>query len=82
MESFILVECPHCKDYIFILHNETNCKIFRHGVYKNNYKQIDPHMKKEECDRLKKENLIFGCGKPFKLEFINSNYITKICDYI
>ena len=30
-------------------------------------KQIDPHLKKEECDRLKSKNLIYGCGKPFQL---------------
>ena len=50
--NYLIVECPHCKSYIYILKKEINCKIFRHGVYKSNNKQINPHMKKEECDYL------------------------------
>lgn len=79
--EFIYVECPHCKDYIFILLKELNCRIFRHGVYKNNFQQIDPHMKKEECDQLKEKNLIYGCGKPFKINF-DGFWYAEICDYI
>ena len=83
-ENSIIVTCPHCNLLIFIFEKEYNCKIFRHGVYKNNIsQQIDPHLSKEECDRLKKEDRIFGCGKPFKLM---NNAIGKptavICDYI
>ena len=80
----ILVKCPHCEDLIIINKKDFNCKIFRHGVYKNNNKQIDPHLNKNECDRLFKEGLIYGCGKPFKL-IINeqeNKYLTEICDYI
>jgi hypothetical protein len=38
--------------------NEINCAIFRHGSYKKNLQQMNPHEKKEECDRLAQENLI------------------------
>lgn len=79
--EYIYVECPHCKEYIFILLKELNCKIFRHGVYKNNFKQIDPHMKKEECDKLKEKDLIYGCGKPFEVCF-NGFWCAENCDYI
>lgn len=77
----IFLECPHCKSMIIINTKDFNCKIFRHGVYKNNNKQIDPHLNKTECDRLFNEKLIYGCGKPFKL-IDNSNYHAEICDYI
>ena len=80
----ILVKCPHCEDLIIINKKDFNCKIFRHGVYKNNNKQIDSHLNKNECDRLFKEGLIYGCGKPFKL-IINeqeNKYFTEICNYI
>ena len=80
----ILVKCVHCEDLIIINKKDFNCKIFRHGVYKNNNKQIDSHLNKNECDRLFKEGLIYGCGKPFKL-IINeqeNKYFTEICDYI
>ena len=41
-------------------------------------------LNKNECDRLFKEGLIYGCGKPFKL-IINeqeNKYFTEKCDYI
>ena len=39
---------------------------------------IDPHTPKAECDRLFREGLIHGCGKPFKFDGVN----LTICDYI
>jgi len=83
-DNTAIVTCPHCNLLIFIFEKDYNCKIFRHGVYKNNIsKQIDPHLSKEECEKLKKTDKIFGCGKPFKLV---ENMIGKptaiICDYI
>lgn len=73
-------QCPHqdCKLLIEVKKKEINCKIFRHGIYKDNYKILDPHLKKEECLRLKKENLIYGCGKPFKFD----GEKVEICDYL
>jgi len=86
MESYITAHCPHCKQLVFLLKEEFNCKIYRHGVYKSNYKQIDPHLNKEECDRLKKEDLIYGCGKPFQIVVEskeNKNiYLIQKCGYI
>ncbi len=74
------INCPHCEITIEIL--ELNCKIFRCGILKNNLKQIDPHLKKHQCDELKKKDLIFGCGKPFMVDLINNKYECRICDYI
>ena len=82
MDNHIIIQCPHCKDYIQVFKKEFNCKIFRHGILKCNLKQIDHHLKKEECDRLKKEDLIYGCGKPFQLIENDGKYSTVICDYI
>jgi len=84
MNTYI-VACPHCELMIMVNKNELNCKIFRHGIYKNTYTQINPHYSKEICDKLIKDNLIIGCGKPFKL-IINKKDINEckaiICDYI
>jgi hypothetical protein len=80
--SYIVVTCPHCNQEILIMKKEFNCKIFRHGVYKKNLKQLDPHLNKIDCDRLKKEDLIYGCGKPFRLVESNKNISAQICDYI
>jgi DNA-directed RNA polymerase subunit RPC12/RpoP len=76
----LLVICPHCNSQIEIL--ELNCKIFRHGVYKKNHQQINPHASKSECDYLAQNDLIYGCGKPFQIIQKDNNYETIICDYI
>jgi hypothetical protein len=59
-----------------------NCGIFRHGVVKENGKQMDPHSSKDLCDYYIRENKIYGCGKPFQVLLINNKLETKICDYI
>lgn len=81
MTEYIL-KCPHCHLYVLIHHNDLNCRIFRHGVLKNNNEQIPPHLHKEECDRLYTENLIYGCGKPFRVNGEGNHISIEICDYI
>jgi hypothetical protein len=76
MPEISLVVCPHCDAIVEIL--ELNCKIFRHGIYKNNNQQINPHASKEECDSLVVNDLIYGCGKPFRVE----NNVAIVCEYI
>jgi hypothetical protein len=75
----IIVECPHCKDLILI--EKINCSIFRHGVFKCNGKQLNPHAPKPECDLLFNKNLIYGCGKPFELIKKDDTFIAEICEY-
>jgi hypothetical protein len=78
--------CPHCLNIVII--EQLNCCIFRHGIYKDNYNQIPPHLPKQQCDDLKNKDLIFGCGKPFQVVKDNSDptNIEKmkivVCDYI
>ena len=55
---YILIKCPHCEELITVNIEDFNCEIFRHGVFKSTNEQIDPHLNKEGCDRLFKENLI------------------------
>ena len=76
----IIVKCPHCEHYMEI--EQLNCKIFRHGILRSNGKQIGPHSPKELCDYYIKNNKIYGCGKPFRIEKNGDEYITLICDYI
>ena len=75
-----IIICPHCNNYIII--EKINCGIFRHGIYKNNGKQIKPHSSKEICDELVKNNLIYGCGKPFQIIKNGEKFEIQICDYI
>lgn len=80
MNSNFEIKCPHCDEWIII--EQINCAIFRHGVFKNNMTQINPHLPKSECDELKNLDLIYGCGKPFRLENVNGDWKIFICDYI
>ena len=61
----LVVNCPHCNQTIFI--EKRNCGIFRCGVLKKNGKQNPPHSKREKCEKLLNEELIYGCSRPFML---------------
>ena len=60
-----LVKCPHCLEDVII--QKMNCGVFRHGVYKDTGKQVNPHASQETCNKLIKKNLIYGCGQMFTL---------------
>ena len=77
-----IFQCPSCLDYIIVNINEINCKIFRHGIFKNSNNQIDPHTSKVDCDKYVEQDMIFGCGKPFCLKDIGDKWYVDICDYI
>ena len=77
-EQPVLV-CPHCKEYIII--EQLNCGIFRHGVLKNG-RQMEPHAPKQMCDHYIENNLIYGCGKPFRIICKDNKFEIEICEYI
>jgi hypothetical protein len=79
-ENHIIVVCPNCDEFVLI--EELNCCIFRHGVFIETGKQIDPHAPKELCDYYKKSNKIYGCGKPYQIIKQDDKYIAIKCDYI
>jgi len=83
-DNCYVFNCPHCDSLIQVEKNQVNCTIFRHGQYKSTGEQIPPHSSKEICDSLVKQNLIYGCGKPFKLLLDSNNIVShaEICDYI
>jgi len=74
----MIINCPHCN--ISIELTEIRCGIFRCGIFKKDFTQIPPHSTEEECDNYNKENLIYGCGKPFQIIF--PNFIIQKCNYI
>ncbi len=78
--SEIIVICPHCNIPVII--EKLNCRIFRHGIIIQTGKQINPHASKKECDEYVSQQLIYGCGKPFKILKQNDEYKAFICDYI
>lgn len=78
----LIFNCPHCEETIIVYLPELNCKIFRHGVFKNNLKQIDPHLPKHNCDHLFNLGLIYGCSFPFIIIVENGKYFVDKCGYI
>ncbi len=77
----LIFYCPHCNDKLIINTNDLNCKIFRHGQYKDG-RPLDPHAPKVLCDSVVKSDLVYGCAKPFQIIKNEGNYTIKICDYI
>jgi len=75
-----ILVCPHCKEFVII--EKINCSIFRHGVLKKNNNQIESHAPKQLCNYYIKNDLIYGCGKPFKIVIKENIFVTEICDYI
>lgn len=76
----LIVTCPHCQEFVLI--DQLNCRIFRHAVLKSNNEQINPHATKLECDDYVSKNLVYGCGKPFRVIDSGQEYKVEICDYI
>lgn len=72
----MIIICPHCGEYIII--KQLNCGIFRHGILKSSYKQINPHAPQKQCEYYINKELIYGCGKPFK---INTDGNVEKCSY-
>jgi hypothetical protein len=72
--------CPHCNDFIII--EQINCGIFRHGILKSHNTQINPHASKEECEYFINNGLIYGCGLPFRIIQEGNKFVIEICEYI
>ena len=77
-----IFKCKHCNEEFIINERDFNCMILRHGSYKINYMNINPHLPKNECDSLFETGAIYGCGKPLKIIYQDNKYDIVICDYI
>lgn len=86
----IIVVCPHCKHLVLTTKKDIRCSIYRHAIFKNNYRQISPHTGENECNELLREKRIIGCAKPFKIVYVpddthndeSKKYKAEICGYI
>jgi hypothetical protein len=76
----LIITCPHCQ--VPVLIEQLNCKIFRHAILKSTNQQINPHASKSECDHYVTNDLIYGCGKPFRIVITENTITPEICDYI
>lgn len=78
----LIFKCIHCEDYVIVAITELNCCIFRHGTYKSNMQQVNPHAPQSECNRLSENGLVYGCCKPFRIHKKDGNYYVEKCGYI
>jgi hypothetical protein len=80
-----VLKCLHCNEDFIIYDTDFNCRILRHGVIKATMQPINQHASKEECERLVREGLIYGCGKPMVIIRKSpppDEYGVEGCDYI
>jgi len=77
-EDIFYFQCPHCQVMIQVPRHEIRCTIFRHAVFKKGMRFVNPHASKEECERWLKEDIVYGCTKPFKFD----GKKVEICGYI
>ena len=77
-EKIITFICPNCQVTLEVREIDINCRIFRCGVFKNNLEPINPHLSKQDCEKLIHENKIYGCGAA--LELLKEGKIIQ-CDY-
>ena len=78
--NYYVYKCPHCGIQCITAINEVNCKIFRCGIFKETYNQINPHATKPECDAYVLQNRIYGCAKPYIIDI--NNMLIFPCDYV
>ncbi len=74
--------CIHCNEPFVVRGCDFNCRILRHGVIRGTMKSMNPHAPRSECERLVRDGLIYGCGKPMRICDVSGNYNVEICDYI
>jgi hypothetical protein len=81
-DEYLVFPCPHCDEMVLVYKNDINCGIFRHSIYKENYKKVNPHLPKKLCEYLISNELIYGCSKPIRVFICNDKYEVEKCDYI
>lgn len=76
--------CPQCNQLGFIMRNEINCGVFRHGHLKATGMPIPPHASEAECERLLEEGLVYdnACAKPYRIRKEDNVWKIESCGYI
>lgn len=80
--NMYIFKCPHCDQFIIVHVTELNCKIFRHGCYKFNGVQVDPHASEQMCNILKNSDKVIGCCNPFQIVCVDDKLYAIKCGYI
>lgn len=74
--SDFYIECPWCTDIIYI--EKVKCALFLHGFNNRTQRNIGPHTKRVNIEKIRNSGNLRGCGGRFKLVYINS-VISALC---
>jgi len=80
--EYLVFPCPNCQELTIVYKIDICCAIFRHGCFKDTYFNINPHLSQVMCQHLIKNELIYGCSKPFQILEDNGHFEVNKCDYI
>ena len=80
-DDYYHFKCPNCFYEIIVKKKQLRCKIFRHAIYKSSYKQVNPHLSKARCEKLTKENKVYGCCRPFEIISDGVKMYASVCEY-
>jgi hypothetical protein len=72
-------QCPHCELWIQVRREDLNCKIFRHGVFIDSGKPIDPHASKGDVES--QSHNILGCGGPHMIYNDTGKWYVRACSW-
>jgi hypothetical protein len=75
----LIFPCPHCGLMIVVARRDLRCRIFRHGVGRDQA-ALPPHSSREVCERLAGD--MYGCTGPFRLVERGGRWYPEVCDYI
>ena len=78
VDDIFYFNCPHCGEICQVPRTEIRCTIFRHAVFKKGMHFVPPHATKEKCESWLKEDMVYGCAKPFKF----TGDKVEVCGYI
>jgi hypothetical protein len=74
--SHSVVECPHCRNLLFLHVKPGQTLVFRHGILKENFNLVDPNVTNEECQLLLQNKKVIGCCKLFCVHISNKKWYT------
>ena len=73
------IECPWCYELIYI--EKVKCALFLHAFNTKTNRNMGPHTKRENIEKVRTDNLLKGCGGRFKLIMKNNTITPQACSY-
>lgn len=69
------IACPHCDDIVYI--TKVKCALFLHAYNTETNKQLNPHTKWYNVDKIRRSGKLGGCGGRFKIVIDKVGIVTS-----